>query len=80
MLGAASGRSAACMHPASGWQQRRAIITLRMVFESDSQMFYDASAFDQNIGGWNVASVSDMSRVCTCLPVAAMVRRVCLRM
>ena len=45
----------------------------------DSQMFYDARAFDQNIGGWNVASVSDMNGVCTCFPVAAMVRRTCVR-
>ncbi len=27
-------------------------------------MFYGASAFNQNVGGWNTASVSEMSQVC----------------
>ena len=36
---------------------------LRLYLWVRSQMFMYASAFNQNIAGWNTASVSDMSSV-----------------
>jgi surface protein len=39
-----------------------------------SQAFSSTSAFNANIGGWNTASVKDMSLVCALRPLRAMRR------
>ncbi len=36
-----------------------------------SQVFYSAKAFNENIGSWNTASVSNMGRACALLPSRA---------